>query len=256
MEFLAYLTEGNVTNFLLLLLRFAGIVAFFPFFENQLINTQIKGIFIFWLTILFIPLVTTLPPTNMTILEFIIAGITEIMLGFLASFALQIVFGMISFGGELISFAMGLTIANAYDPVKKKKKPIVGQLLSLLALMIVLALDYHHLFLYFVADSIKEIPLGGFIYSNNYILYTIKAFSNLFLIGLTMSFPIIALILLSDIIFGMIMKAHPQFNLLAIGFPVKIAVAFAVLIVIIPAIIIHFKREFLNAIDALTILFQ
>ena len=174
MEFLAYLTEGNVTNFLLLLLRFAGIVAFFPFFENQLINTQIKGIFIFWLTILFIPLVTTLPPTNMTILEFIIAGITEIMLGFLASFALQIVFGMISFGGELISFAMGLTIANAYDPVTGAQKPIVGQLLSLLALMIVLALDYHHLFLYFVADSIKEIPLGGFIYSNNYILADVQ----------------------------------------------------------------------------------
>ena len=62
--------------------------------------------------------------------------------------------------------------------------------------------------------------------------------------------------LIPNIIFGMIMKAHPQFNLLAIGFPVKIAVAFAVLIVIIPAIIIHFKREFLNAIDALTILFQ
>ena len=32
MEFLAYLTEGNVANFLLLLLRFAGIIAFFPFF--------------------------------------------------------------------------------------------------------------------------------------------------------------------------------------------------------------------------------
>ena len=46
MEFLAYLTEGNVINFLLLLLRFAGIIAFFPFFENQLISTQIKGIFI------------------------------------------------------------------------------------------------------------------------------------------------------------------------------------------------------------------
>ena len=71
-----------------------------------------------------------------------------------------------------------------------------------------------------------------------------------------MSFPIIALILLSDIIFGMIMKAHPQFNLLAIGFPVKIAVAFAVLVVIVPAIMLHFKREFLSAFDALTLLFQ
>ena len=132
----------------------------------------------------------------------------------------------------------------------------MGQLLTLLALMVVLALDYHHLFLYFVGESIKEIPLGGFLYSHNYISYIIKAFSNLFVIGLTMSFPIIALILLSDIIFGMIMKAHPQFNLLAIGFPVKIAVAFAVLIVIVPAIMIHFKKEFLSAIDALTILFQ
>ena len=54
----------------------------------------------------------------------------------------------------------------------------------------------------------------------------------------------------------MIMKAHPQFNLLAIGFPVKITIAFAVLIVIIPAVMIHFKREFLSAFDALTILFQ
>lgn len=93
-------------------------------------------------------------------------------------------------------------------------------------------------------------------FAQNYIEYIVKSFANLFVIGLTMSFPIIALILLSDIIFGMIMKAHPQFNLLAIGFPVKISVAFAVLIVIVPAIMIHFKREFLSAFDALSILFQ
>ena len=256
MELLAYLTEGNVANFLLLLLRFAGIIAFFPFFENQMISNSIKGALIFWLTIVFIPLLDVVLPANWTILRFIVAGLSEIMLGFLASMALQIVFGMISFGGELISFAMGLTIANAYDPITGAQKPIVGQLLTLLALLIALGLDYHHLFFYFVGESIKEIPLGGFMYSQNYIEYIVKSFAHLFVIGLTMSFPIIALILLSDIIFGMIMKAHPQFNLLAIGFPVKIAVAFAVLIVIIPAIILHFKREFLSAFDALTLLFQ
>ena len=256
MEFLAYLTEDNVANFLLLLLRFAGVIAFFPFFENQLITMQVKGIFIFWLTILFIPLVEIIPPASMSITGFIVAGLSEIMLGFLASMALQIVFGMISLGGELISFAMGLTIANAFDPVTGAQKPIVGQLLTMLALLIMLALDYHHLFLYFVSESITEVPLGSFMYTHNYIEYIIKSFSNLFIVGLTMAFPIIALILLSDIIFGMIMKAHPQFNLLAIGFPVKITIAFAVLIVIVPAIMIHFKREFLAAFNALTILFQ
>ncbi|WP_300691165.1 MULTISPECIES: flagellar biosynthetic protein FliR [Helicobacter] len=256
MELLAYLTEGNVANFLLLLLRFAGIIAFFPFFENQMINNSIKSALIFWLTILFVPLLDVVPPANWTILRFIVAGLSEIMLGFLASMALQIVFGMISFGGELISFAMGLTIANAYDPITGAQKPIVGQLLTLLALLIALGLDYHHLFFYFVAQSIQEIPLGGFLFTQNYIEYIVKSFASLFVVGLTMSFPIIALILLSDIIFGMIMKAHPQFNLLAIGFPVKIAVAFAVLVVIVPAIMLHFKREFLSAFDALTLLFQ
>ena len=255
MELLAYLTEGNVANFLLLLLRFGGIIAFFPFFENQLITMQIKGIFAFWLTILFIPLVEIIPPADMTMLGFIVAGLSEIMFGFLASFVLQIVFGMISFGGETISFAMGLTIANAFDPVTGTQKPIVGQLLSLLALLLMLVLDYHHLFFYFVAKSIEAVPLGSFMFSQNYIQYSFLAFSNLFLVGLTLAFPIIALILLSDIIFGMIMKAHPQFNLLAIGFPVKITVAFAVLIVIVPAIMIHFKRELEAAFEALKILF-
>ncbi|PZT47620.1 flagellar biosynthetic protein FliR [Helicobacter valdiviensis] len=256
MELLAYLTEGNVANFLLLLLRFAGIIAFFPFFENQLITAQFKGVFIFFLTILFIPLVEIIPPSNMSILGFIVAGLGEIMLGFLASMALQIVFGMVSFGGELISFAMGLTIANAYDPVTGAQKPIIGQILTLLALLLMLALDYHHLFFDFVAMSIKSVPLGSFMFSHDYIQYIFTAFAQLFVIGLTMSFPIIALILLSDIIFGMIMKAHPQFNLLAIGFPVKIVVAFAVLIVIVPAIMIHFKQEFLDAFNALSILLK
>ena len=73
MELLAYLTEGNVANFLLLLLRFAGIIAFFPFFENQMINNSIIFSLIFWLTIVFIPLLYVVPPANWTILRFIVA---------------------------------------------------------------------------------------------------------------------------------------------------------------------------------------
>lgn len=256
MELLAYLTEGNVANFLLLLCRFAGIITFFPFFENQMITASVKSGLIFFLTILFIPVVTVIPPANMTILEFIVAGLGEILLGFMASVALQIVFGMISFGGEMISFAMGLTMASAYDPVTGAQKPIVGQLITLVALLLVLALDYHHLFFLFVARSIEEVPLGSFVFHQDFVRYLLDAFANLFVIGLTMAFPIIALILLSDIIFGMIMKAHPQFNLLAIGFPVKISIALAVLVVILPAIMIHFKREFLAAFEALSLLLK
>lgn len=254
MELLGYLTEGSVTSFLLLLLRFTGVMFFFPFFENQLISASIKGALIFFLTILFLPVVPPQePPTAIS--AFIAAGLSEIMLGFLASVVLQIVFGMISFGGEITSFAMGLTMASAFDPVTGAQKPIVGQLITLLALLVMLALDIHHLFFLFVAESLRQIPLGGFALAPDIATYTLKAFANLFLIGFTMAFPIVALILLSDIIFGMIGKAHPQFNLLVIGFPVKIALALAVLIVILPAFMLHFKRELTLAIESLKIFF-
>ena len=49
----------------------------------------------------------------------------------------------------------------------------------------------------------------------------------------------------------MIMKTHPQFNLLAVGFPIKIAIAFVVLIVVLPSIYVHFKREIEEALFAI-----
>ena len=45
----------------------------------------------------------------------------------------------------------------------------------------------------------------------------------------------------------MIMKTHPQFNLLVIGFPVKIAIAFVVLVLTISTIMYTFKNELKNA---------
>lgn len=247
MQIVPYLTnEVSVLTFLLLIMRFAGVFAFFPFFENQLISPSIRGAMIFFMALIFFP-IAHYNLGQITLIELMIAGLFEFMLGFLAGLCLQIVFGMVSFSGEMISFSMGLTMASAYDPVSGAQKPIVAQLLSLLAILLALGLDFHHVVFMLVAHSLDSVPLGSFIFDGKSVEYFVKAFGNLFVVGFCMAFPILAIILLSDIIFGMIMKTHPQFNLLAIGFPVKIAIAFVVLIIAIPSIFIHFKSELNDA---------
>jgi flagellar biosynthetic protein FliR len=67
--------------------------------------------------------------------------------------------------------------------------------------------------------------------------------SRYFLLGIGFAFPILAISLLSDIIFAMIMKTMPQFNLLVVGFPIKIGVSFVVLIVIISSMMNMFSKE-------------
>lgn len=247
MELVAYLTQANsVALFLLLIARFSGVFAFFPFFDNQLISVNVRAGMVFFMSVAFFPLATyTLP--DMSMVEFLFAVAFEVMLGFIASVCLQIVFAMLSFGGELISFTMGLTMASAYDPVSGTQKPIVAQLIALVGVLVALSLDFHHLIFLIISHSIQATPLGGFIFEPNSVMYFVKAFAGIFAVGFSMAFPILAIILLSDVIFGMIMKTNPQFNLLAIGFPVKIAIAFVVLILTLPAIIFTFKNEFKNA---------
>ncbi|WP_104697248.1 MULTISPECIES: flagellar biosynthetic protein FliR [unclassified Helicobacter] len=242
MEFLTLLTDSKTQAFLLLLLRFAGIFAFFPFFDSGLIPVSLRGALAFFMSILFF---NVLPqaPLNLNITEFLLAGIMELSFGFLASLALQIIFSTIAFAGDSISFSMGLTMASAYDPATGSQKPIVGQVLMMLTLLIALQINFHHLVFSFVAESLSKIPLGNFNPKYNLFEVIVYNFANLFSIGFAMAFPILGMILLTDIVFGMIMKTHPQFNLLAIGFPVKISLAFCVIIVIIPSIIYNFKHH-------------
>lgn len=246
MELFSYLSEGNVANFILLILRFSGIIAFFPFFDSRLVPISVKATMIFFLALLFYPL---LPPfdTNITILEFIIAGLSELLFGFIAAFFLQVVFNAIAYAGELLGFSIGMSVGSAYDPVSGAQNLIIAQVLSIVAVMVFLALDFHHIIFSLIANSLTATNLGGFMLSENMPLYVLKASSGIFVIGFTVAFPVVGIILLSEIIFGMITRTHPQFNLLVVGLPLKVAVAFVVLIIALPAMMFHFKEEIVSA---------
>ena len=250
MELFSYLSEGSVANFILLILRFSGIIAFFPFFDSRLVPISVKAAMIFFLALLFYPL---LPPfdTNITILEFIIAGLSELLFGFIAAFFLQVVFNAIAYAGELLGFSIGMSVGSAYDPVSGAQNLIIAQVLSIVAVMVFLALDFHHIIFSLIANSLTATNLGGFMLSENMPLYVLKASGGIFVIGFTIAFPVVGIILLSEIIFGMITRTHPQFNLLVVGLPLKVGVAFAVLIIALPAMMFHFKEEIISALKVI-----
>ncbi|OBV28570.1 flagellar biosynthetic protein FliR [Helicobacter sp. CLO-3] len=255
MEFLGYLTDGNVITFLLLLLRFSAILTFFPFFDSQLVPVSVRGAMAFFLTLLFLPLahtdahITTLP-------DLLFAAFMEIALGFMASVALQIVFSAMSIAGDSISFSMGMTMASAYDPASSNTRPIIAQAIILSALILALMLNFHHLIFQFVAYTLEILPLGEVSFSSQLPAYLIRAFGSMFALGFAMAFPVLGMILLADIVFGMIMKTHSQFNLFSFGFPLKIGIAMSVIILIIPGILYHFKTDLYEAFRALSVIFR
>jgi flagellar biosynthetic protein FliR len=103
--------------------------------------------------------------------------------------------------------------------------------------------------------SLSAAPLGGFVFGYDFLYYAIKGFGWLFVLGTAIAFPILALSLLADIAFGMIMKTVPSFNLLVVGMPARILLALIALSVTCGSFALAFKGEFMKAYNALGALF-
>ena len=245
MDFAKLLTEYNVIVFILLFTRMSGLMAFFPLFSHNTIPMPVKTAIAFYLTILFFPMAST----NLTINSgaiLLLMMLSEFALGLIAGLALNIIFGAIGIAGMQISMVMGFSMATVFDPSTESNSPIVSQFLTYLALLILLSFNGHHLMILFLSHTVDHLSLGGF-YPNAYIWeYLSSAFKDMFTIGFILAFPIIALSLLSDLIFGMLMKTMPQFNMLVIGFPIKIFLSIAILIAVLSSMMGIFKKEFID----------
>jgi len=254
MDFISLLKEEYVINFLLLYIRFSSLFIFLPIFNHLSIPVRVKALLAFYFTIMFYSTIPPLPmPAGFIALSLMI--LSEIFLGMLVGIILQAVMAMVAYAGEQISFIMGFTMASVMDPQTQTSTPLMSSFLSLIALMILLSLDVHHWMIEFMHQSLTEIGLGSFYPNDTIVEQILKEFGILFVIGFSIAFPILALSLLVDIIFGMLMKTMPQFNLLVIGFPIKIGVAFTILMAVLTSMMLVFQNEFQDAFNSLNIFF-
>ena len=247
-------TDTFIVGFILLFFRFAALFIATPIFSHKNIPVNIKAGMAFFFTVVFYP---SMPEVaiEINVASIVLAILSELLFGLAIGIVLLLAYHVITFAGGLISFMMGFSMASAIDPQTGVSMPIISQFLSLMGLMILLALDLHHWMLLFIDSSLSTIPLGGFIMQENLFKYIIHAAANMFVVGFMIAFPIVALSWLADVIFGMLMKTMPQFNLLVIGFPIKIMVAFGVLIATFTSAMLILKIQVQDAFNALEMFF-
>jgi flagellar biosynthetic protein FliR len=254
MAWASIFNETYIVGFVLLFFRLAALFLAAPIFSHNNIPMNIKAAMAFFFAVVFYP---SMPPLaiDITVPTLTLAVLSELLFGLAIGIVLQLAYNVITFAGGQISFMMGFSMASAIDPQNGVSMPIISQFLSLMGLMVLLELDIHLWLLAFINKSLSAIPLGGFIMSHNLFSYIIHASSNMFVVGFMIAFPITALSWLSDIIFGMLMKTMPQFNLLVIGFPIKITVSFVVLIATFTSTMLILKDQMQDAFNALEMFF-
>jgi len=88
-----------------------------------------------------------------------------------------------------------------------------------------------------IFESFVILPISTTPLSAQGFLAVVEAFGQMFVIGVTLSLPLVAAILIANVGLGVLARAAPQLNLFAIGFPLMMIAGFIVLMISLPYIV-------------------
>ncbi|AXH98713.1 flagellar type III secretion system protein FliR [Sporosarcina sp. PTS2304] len=179
--------------------------------------------------------------------QFILLVIKEAVVGLSIGIAAFIIMSAIQVAGGFIDFQMGFAIANVIDPQTGAQSPLLGQFLNSLAMLLLLAINGHHMLLDGIFYSYEFVPINelwppfGDAKMAEFIVLT---FARAFALAFQMAIPVVATLFLVDLALGITARAVPQLNIFVVGFPIKIGVSFIVLLTIASVFIILMKKLF------------
>lgn len=159
----------------------------------------------------------------------------QIAIGSIMGLVMQIVVAAVVVGGQSISTAMGLSMANLMDP-NLGNVPVISQFLLILATLVFVGFGGHAILLGLVSDSFHTLPIGTSILNQAVFGRVIQWSSMMFLGALLMALPVMVFLLFINVGLGIVTRAAPSLNIFAVGFPAMILAGFMVLILSMDAI--------------------
>lgn len=244
--------EGFTDNLQYLMLIFArmfGLMAIAPVFSTQSVGGRTRAILAILLAIIAFPVAANhLPPLPNSPMAFMAEAAAQVAIGLAIGFLMQAVFAAFQLLGELFSIQMGISFSEVLDPQAQISIPLLGTLQNAIGVLIFLyvpfqmadlyAPAYLHL-IHALALSFRAVPtlipdvqtLGGLA------AFMDQAFGIMFVTAIKIGIPMIGILFISSLMLGLLGRAAPQMNLIAMGIQVNITVGLVVLMTLIPVIV-------------------
>ncbi len=229
------LTTDDVLIYLLTAFRLAGLFAIAPILGHRLVPAKVK-ILLCLMIAYFLFSYTGAAHVDLSQGLLSLGGLAakEFLFGATLGFLFQIIFIGVQFGGGIIGYQVGFALVNVIDPTTSANISIIAQTKLLIATLIFLLIDGHHLILQALFESYKVVPLGAVSFNGNLLEAIIRFAGGAFVIGLKLAAPVVVTLFVTDICLGIIARTMPQMNVFIVGFPLKIGVGLFILATTLP----------------------
>jgi flagellar biosynthetic protein FliR len=231
--------------FLVVLARVAGFIIAIPIFSSGQSPMQLRVALTVTIALVLFPAMSQgLPAVSFNPVPFVLFIVNETLLGALLGLVSRLIFTAVEYGATVIGYQMGFAAANVFDPTGERQIALISQFQNVFAILIFLAVDGHHLFFRVAIRSYELLPPGHLNLSGEAVPFLMELTSRMFTLGVQFSAPVLALLLLSGLILGILARVFPQLNVFLLSFPLNIATAFIVIALTLELASALLRREF------------
>ena len=240
---------SQLVGYLLLLCRVGGVMAAAPLVGSERLPARLKAALAMAVALVLAPTVERVPESHAvashamashamasgSALEMGLTAAGELVLGLAIGFGARLIFSAVQMAGEMADMQSAFGFAGVVSPQTGERTSVIGQLQMSVAWLVFLAADGHHAVLRGLGASLTAVPLGTG--SALCAPALTQVVGSLIATSVRIAAPIVGAVILADFALGLLTRAAPQMNLLAIGFPIKLAVGLGATLLALPLLV-------------------
>jgi flagellar biosynthesis protein FliR len=166
--------------------------------------------------------------------EALMLVLQQVLIGMSLGFAVRIVFASVELAGELVGLQMGLNFAGFFDPATGGQATAVSRFFGIMVSWLFIVINGHLLVVAALVQSFVAFPVGpepfAFLRATQPQTWGAEIFS----LGLWIALPLVAMLVFTNLVLGVISRVSQQMNIFAIGFPITVVVGLGGVLLTLP----------------------
>jgi len=241
---------GLPLAFGLVLARVAGVFFFLPLPVRDATPGLARAVFACAAAVALFPQWPQVDPSLITAGTFAVALAGEAAFGLAAGLLVGFLAESLTLGAQLIGLQAGYGYASVVDPTTQADSDVLQVVARLMGGLLFFAFGLDGQMIRVLALSLELHPPGHFVLARTLVETVLSLGANVFALGLRLAFPVVGLLLLSEIALALAGRLNNALHLSHSAMPLKMLLSLAAMAAafkIVPALYLTYAQQLLRA---------
>ncbi|MBU0718688.1 MAG: flagellar biosynthetic protein FliR [Planctomycetes bacterium] len=219
---------GALSAYALVLFRLTGLALTAPIYASSVMPGRLRAALVMTIAALMFPVVGRQAPGELTLVMLLVGGVGELAIGLTIGLGLSLFVMAMEIGGLMIGQQAGIAVAQTFDPTRNVETSILGQVYTIVLMTLFLVAGGHRATMAALLDTFKVIPLLSFRFEESVVMMLVEMLTAAFILGIRIAGPVLIALFLMGTAMGFLSRTMPQFNILSVGFTLRVLVTMGV----------------------------